>query len=37
MIQFTSRVDNIANDLQNQIVQGKLTPATASLPSAVYA
>lgn len=26
MIQFTSRVDNIANDLQNQIVQGKLNP-----------
>jgi len=26
MIQFTSRVDNIANDLQNQIVQGKLHP-----------
>ena len=26
MIQFTSRVDNIANELQNQIVQGKLNP-----------
>ncbi len=26
MFQFTSRVDNIANELQNQIVQGKLNP-----------
>ncbi len=26
MIQFTSRVDNIANALQNQIVQGELNP-----------
>jgi len=32
MIQFTSRVDNIANDLQNQIVQGKLHPGVRLPP-----